>query len=132
MYSTSICIHIYIRIHMHASYIKWRFLFRFTLVVRFSHTLCLSAYGLYQISIQKASLTSSRSLDFFSRWSGRGYTFTCMIRACHARYQWNKKFIQIPTQRQQKIRNTHTHSLHKENCVPVSYSFFFFFRVFYM
>lgn len=39
---------------------------------------------------------------FFPMGGGGRYTFTCMIRACHARYQWNKKFIQIPTQRQQK------------------------------
>lgn len=116
-------IYIWIHIHMYTSYIKWRFLFRFTLVVRCSHTLCLSAYGLYQISIQKASLTSSRFLYgiLFFLFTLEGLLLVCGSGTMHDTNWEKNKFIQIPTQRRQKIRST---------TQKIVYQFLFFFRWF--
>lgn len=126
MYSTSMYIHIYIHTHTHARVIYKMEIFISLYAFRslFTHLVLICVRFVSNFNSKSESHLVSFFRLFFSRWSGRGYTFTCMIRACHARYQWNKKFIQIPTQRQQKKSVTHTHSLHKENCVPVSYSFF--------
>lgn len=75
------------------------------------------------------SKSESHLVSFFRFFFPDGVGVGTLLLAWfgHAMHDTNgiKSLSKYQHSANKKIRSTHTHTLHKENCVPVSYSFFF-------